>query len=247
MRVLIISPLKNEAFWLPRHLKAWEKVDYPRDQIRWVIQLGRSIDMTEKILRNYFKKHKWNVEIYPDPKHFNPTGSAMFLADVVNEFKKYYKEEDFIVLDDGDTVGLPKAFLKELIKLDLDIVAPSIWIEKRNPPTFFDTYVFRTLDGSRFPPIGIPYKDSKLPIQLGSVGTTVLIKGNIFKEIPFENPIPTLQFCRNARKAGYKVWFAPWVNVYHADIEKERSEYHQPLEWYVRQGRIPKEMLEKVK
>lgn len=244
-RVLIVSPLKNEAQWISRHLKAWEKVDYPGDKVRWVILLGKSIDKTEEILLNYFEKHQWQVEIYKEPKFHNPTGNALYIADVMNEFKKYYQDEDFVVLDDGDIVKIPKTFLEETTDLNLDIVAPGIWIENTDPPQFFDTYVFRTLDGSKFPPFGIPYKDSKIPIEIGSVGTLVVMKGEIFNKISFENPVPTLQFCKNARNAGYKIWFAPWIKVTHANT-MEKGEYHMPLEFYVQAGKLPKEELEKV-
>lgn len=245
-KILIVSPLKNEAFWILKHLQAWEKVDYPRDRIRWIILLGRSIDTTEDILNKYFKKHPWNVEIYPEPKFFNPVGNALFIADVMNEFKKYYQNEDFVVVDDGDTIKIPRDFLTSTIQENLDILAPSVWIERTDPPQFFDTYVFRTLDGKKFPPFGIPYKESKLPIEIGSAGTLLVIKGNVFKDILFENPAPSMQFCRNARKAGYKVWFAPWIKIYHANI-MEKGEIHMPLEFYVKQGKVPKEILEKVK
>jgi hypothetical protein len=245
-KILIASPLKNEAFWIQKHLQTWEKVDYPRDRIRWIILLGRSIDKTEEILLRYFKKHKWNVEIYPEPKFHNPTSNALFIADAMNEFKKYYQDEDFAVLDDGDVIKIPKTFLEETTNLNLDIVAPGIWIENTNPPQFFDTYVFRTLDGFKFPPFNIPYKNSKLPIEIGSVGTLVVVKGKIFKEIAFENPAPTLQFCKNVRKAGYKIWFAPWIKVTHANT-MEKGEYHMPLEFYVQRGIIPRKMLEKVR
>jgi hypothetical protein len=555
-KVLIVSPLKNEAQWITRHLKAWEKVDYPGDKVRWIILLGKSIDKTEEILLNYFEKHEWQVEIYKEPKFHNPTGNALYIADVMNEFKKYYQDEDFVVLDDGDIVKIPKNFLEETVALNKDIVAPGIWIENTNPPQFFDsvppetpiilrdrrtkeidilpiedllesfynfdvlddngwteiekvtfhdfignllrlrtidssiditgnhsiyksrnltltnasllkvgdklkrkklrkekekgykgkffrggeelgwlfglfaaeghassywnisnwdqevleraekimnksffpkvnrrnlylessspklasyfrnlfytssgkkkvpreilnapisikkaflsgynsgdgeknskskyrfdtnsktlaagvcfllrklgeeyslsfrkdkpevtttivlkthshwkskegislqeiyeipfkgklydlttksnrfyaglgpllvhnTYVFRTLDGEKFPPFGIPYKDSKLPTEIGSVGTLVVMKGKVFKDVLFENPVPTLQFCKNARIAGYRIWFAPWIKVIHANT-MEKGEYHMPLEFYVKAGTLPIEELEKV-
>ena len=63
----------------------------------------------------------------------------------------------------------------------------------------------------------------------------------------FENPCPTLQFCRNARKQGYKVWAAPWVEIFHADVYKERKETRLPPEYYVEKGELPKKILEKIK
>jgi hypothetical protein len=244
--ILIVSPLKNEANWIKRHLRAWEKVDCPGNKVRWVIILGRCIDKTEEILLDYFEKHKWNVEIYREPKFYNPTGNALFIADVMNAFKKYYQEEDFVVLDDGDTVRIPKNFLTEITQLNLDITAPSIWIDKTDPPQFFDTYVFRTLEGKRFPAFGIPNQESKLPVEIQSAGTLLVVKGKVFSEISFENPVPSMQFCRNARKAGYKVWFVPWIKVMHADVT-EKEGIHMPLEFYVQKGMVSEKMLEKVR
>lgn len=243
-RVMIASPTKNDAHYLPRHLEAWKYSTYPRNRIRWVWIYGRSIDKTREILENYFKEEKWNHEIYPEPRFKNRTNNAIWIADVMNAFKEKYQDEDFVVIDDTDIIRFSPNLLTTLIEENLDIVAPFVWIDGTNQ--FFDTYVFRDLEGKKFPPFNAPFANSKEPIEVSSAGTLLVMKGKILKEINFENPVPNLQFCRNAKKKGYKVWVIPWVNIYHANVMRERSEIHYPLEYFVKRGILPKDILKKI-
>jgi len=244
--VLIVTPTKNDAHYLSRYLEAWEKVDYPREKIRWVWIYGKSRDGTMKILDKHFSKGKWNCEIYSESQFENLTKSAMWIADVMNSFKKVYQGEDFVILSDSDVVRIDPILLKELIGLDLDIVAPYAWHDGRLYD-FFDTYVFRDLDGNKYPHHNVPHIDSSEPIELSSAGTMLLIKGEVFDKIKFGNPCPMLQFCKNARKKGYKVWAAPWVKIFHADVFKEGGESHFSPEHYVETGVLPKSILKRVK
>jgi len=244
--ILILTPTKNDAHYLPRHFKAWEKVDYPREKIRWVWIYGESTDDTMNILNKYFSKGRWNCEIYFEPQFENLTKSAMWIADVMNSFKKIYRGEDFVILSDSDIVKISPMLLNELVSLDLDIVAPYVWHHGRRND-FFDTYVFRDLKGNKYSHHNVPHMDSKEPIELSSAGTMLLVKGKIFKKVKFDNPCPMLQFCKNARKEGYKVWAAPWVKIFHADVFKEMKESHFSPEHYVESGVLPKSILRKVK
>ncbi|MFH1547089.1 MAG: hypothetical protein ABIC57_01230 [bacterium] len=245
--ILIVTPTKNDAHYLERHCKTWENVDYPRDKIRWIWMCGESDDNTLTLLNNYFSNGKWKCEIYAEPKFDNLTGNAMWIADVVNAARNIYNNEDFVVLCDSDIVKISPSLLKEVVELDLDIVAPYVWHDGRERD-FFDTYVFRELDGTRYPVRNVPHMNSKEPVELASVGTMLLIKGEIFKSVKFENPCPNLQFCKNARKKGYKIWAVPWITILHADVGKEgRRENHDAPEDFVKKGVLPKSILEKLR
>jgi len=245
-KVLIVTPIKNDACYLQRHFLTWENIDYPRGKIRWVWIYGHSKDDTEKMLNEYFSNGKWNCEIYYEPKFKNLTGSAMWIADVMNAARKLYHGEDFVLIEDGDIVKIAPDLLRELISLDLDIIAPYVWHDGREKD-FFDTYVFRDLNGVKYPINNVPFTGHTEPVEMNSVGTMVLIKGKIFSEIEFENPCPTLQFCNNAKKKGYRIWTAPWINIFHADVGRERGESHMSPEFYIERGILPKSLLEKVK
>lgn len=245
-KVLIVTPIKNDACYLERHFSAWENVDYPREEIRWVWIYGHSKDNTKEMLDKYFSNGEWNCEIYYEPKFKNLTCSAMWIADVMNAARKLYRGEDYVLIEDGDIVKIAPDLLNELIRLDLDIVAPYVWHDGREKD-FFDTYVFRDLYGVKYPINNVPFTGHTEPIEMNSVGTMVLIKGKIFSEIEFENPCPNLQFCNNAKRKGYRIWTAPWINIFHADVGKERGESHMSPEFYIEKGILPKSLLEKVK
>lgn len=248
-KVLIVTPTKDDSIYIERHIKAWENVDYPRDKIRWIWVYGESRDNTFALLENYFSKRTWQCELYAEPKFENLTSNSMWIADVMNAARNVYRDEDFVVLCDSDILKIDPSTLKELINLDLDIVAPYAWHDGREED-FFDTYVFRELDGTRYPTRNVPHRKSKKPIELASVGTFVVMRGEIFKSVKFDNPAPTLQFCKNARKKGYKVWAVPWLSVLHADVGKEgrgNKENHGAPEDFVKKGILPESVLEKLK
>ena len=245
--ILIVTPIKDDARYLPRHLKTWEEIDYPKEKIRWVFIYGESKDKTKEILDKYFSDRKWNCEIYSEPQFKNLVpDTPIWIASILNSARKLYDNEDFVILDDADIVKISSTTLTELVSLDLDIVAPYVWHDGRIDD-FYDTYVFRTLEGKQYPHKNVPHMDSKIPIELDSVGTLFMVKGKIFKYVSFKNPVPNMQFCRNARKKGYKVWAAPWVNIFHADVSREGDKTHFSAEHYIQKGVLPKTVLKMVK
>ncbi len=252
---MICLSTKNDAKYLPRFLKAMEELDYPKDKLRWVWLYGKSVDNTLEIILDFHKKRNYRYEVYEEPVLHRPIRSSLYNAELCNEFKKLYEGEEFVLFPDTDVVKIRPNLLKELVKLNLDIVAPYVWIENSNPRQFFDTYVFR-YSGQRFDKLVIngklydawhpPFLDKKEPVELDSVGTFILIKGKVFQEVDWENPAPHYQFCKNARKKGYKVYACPWLEIEHADVLKD-GEVHLPVEWYVAKGLLPKEELKKMR
>ena len=242
-KVLICIAVKNDAKYLPKFLKNFDKLDYPHDKLRFVIMYGKSVDMSLKILERYFSKRDFKYEIYNDPPFKKKIESAAYLAEVCNEFVEKMKDEEYLVIIDSDISSFPPKTLKRLIKEDKDIIAPYVFIEGRKQ--FFDTTIFRNLEGEKFPEFNPP--QSKKPIKVGSVGTFVCIKRRVLDSgVRWENPYPHLQFCKNARKKGFDIWALPSLIVYHADVERDR-EFHYSLEFYVERGLLPKEELEKVR
>jgi len=226
--VLIITPTKNDGRYLSKYLKAWNNVDYPRDKIRWVWICGKSNDDTMNILDRYFSKRKWNCEIYSESKFKNLIpNTALWIADVLNQFKSIYKGEEYVLISDTDLSYLPPNLLQELIGANKDVVAPYIW-QEYDHNIFFDTYIFRYYGNKCFDANSPPFKNSSEPVKMESVGTIFLVKGEVFRKAKWENPAPHLQFCKNVRRLGYEVWALPYVGVRHAVCR----EAHPPVEDY---------------
>jgi len=244
---------KNDSKYLPTFLGQMEKLDYPIEKLRWVWLYGRSIDFTLDIILDFHKKHSYEYEIYEEPHNPKPIRSSMYNADLCNEFKKLYKGEEYVLFADVDLMEIPPETLKELLKAKKDVVAPYPYIKETGQ--FYDTYIFRYKgqryerieeNGKVYGPFNPIFKDSKKPIQLDSVGTFILISGEVFQKVNWDNPAPHYQFCKNARKAGYTIWALPYLIVGHQNIVAH-GELHMPIEYYVQQGILPASELEKLK
>ena len=115
---------KNDAKYLPKFLKAMKELDYPKENLRWVWIYGKSIDRTLDIILEFHKKEPYKFEIYEEPLIERPIDSSLYNAELCNAFKEFYKGEDFVLFADTDVIEIPKNILKEMTKLNLDIVAP---------------------------------------------------------------------------------------------------------------------------
>lgn len=258
-KILVCLPVKNDAKYLEKFLSNFEEIDYPHDKLRFVIIYGKSIDFTLDLVKNWFKDRDFPYSIYHEPVMHKPIEASLYIADIYNDFISALKDEEFLLTVDADISIIPKNTIKKLLQSDKDIVAPYIYTEEEEVPyrtwslnkninqKFYDTYIFRSLDGKRYPRYNPPNLSETKPIELQSVGTMFLVKRKVIEGgAKWENPAPHLQFCKNARKLGFKVWALPYVKIYHRDIEKDKD-LHMPIEWYVQQGILPVSEYEKVK
>jgi len=254
-RIMLCLLTKNDARLLPQFFKAMEQLDYPKEKLRWVWMYGKSVDDTLNLILEFHKKSSYKYEVYEEPVFERLLASSLYNARLCNEFKHLYKEEEYVLFIDTDVIGMPPETLKELVKVDKDIVAPYPYrIDKTGTEYFYDTYVFRyhgwkfesvEYEGKIYGCIHPIFQDEKKPVELDSVGTCLLIKANIFLEVDWGNPVPHLQFCNAARKKGFKVWALPYLKIYHADVTGIDTP-HYSLEWYVRNRILPSEELGKV-
>lgn len=251
-KIMIAILTKNDAQFLPKFLETMENLDYPKNKLRWIWMYGKSVDQTLDLILEFHKLRKYKYEVYEEPLFQRPIRSSLYNARLCNEFKPLHKGEKFILFVDTDVLEIPPNTLKTLVKANKDIVSPYPYIEGTS--RFFDTYCFR-FHGMRFDSVtwkGVNhdnlnpiFKDSKIPVELDSVGTLILIKSKVFKEIEWSNPAPHYRFCLKAREAGYHVWALPYLKIIHADIEKTEN-LHQSIEYYVFHHILPATELGKV-
>jgi len=246
---------KNDAKFLPQFLHEMSNLDYPKEKLRWVWIYGKSVDNTLSIILDFHREQPYKFEVYEEPLVERPIQSPLYNARLCNEFKKLYRGEEYVLFADCDIVEIPRETLKELIRVDKDIVAPYVYMRRGDGrEVFYDTYVFRfhgwkfesvEHNGKVYTYMDPIFKDAKEPVELDSVGTFLLIKAKVFLSVDWENPVPHLQFCKNARKKGFKVWALPYLKIYHANVEGTETP-HYPVEWYVMRGLLPSEELEKI-
>jgi len=94
------------------------------------------------------------------------------------------------------------------------------------PILVHNTWIFR-LGNKRFHPLSPPGLGMKVPIEADAVGTLFLSTKEAFKNTPIFNPYPNLSLCFNARRRGYRVLTAPYIEVFHRDMRDEPP--HNPL------------------
>ncbi len=242
--VLVAIPVKDSSKHLPDCLITLTSMDYPHNKLRFVFVYGESTDNTLDIIKGHFKKKTdLKYEIINDPPYKNPTGNSLYIADSMNTLSAQLKDEEFVLFLDSNIISIPPNTLKELIKIDRDIVAPIPKYKHGGRLLFYDYYGFR-IGGKTTEHLQLnsdhEFFKNKEPIELDSVGTFVLVKAEVVKNIKWNNPFPWLRFNQDARKSGYKVYAAPYLTVIHADTPI------QPLEYYVKEGVVPSSELDKI-
>jgi len=140
MSVLIKSLFSNSSKWIDRFFNSLDKLDYPRDKLRFAFLEGGSRDNTWDRLKHFGDTHQ-NVSL-----------SNMDVSDVSKRFERLallrnkliyenLKDADYVFSVDSDIVYFPPETLKALINDNVDIVAPYVFIEGTSQ--FYDTLAFR--------------------------------------------------------------------------------------------------------
>lgn len=225
---MVCLPTKGDDKHIHRFLEQWKTIDYPKDRLRFIVIYGDQIRpnfISEFFYKNGFPK----CELYREIPFNNVTNNSLWIADVCNYFKEYYIDEEYVLITDTDLSYLPSNLLKELVKVDKDVVAPYVW-QEFNHKIFFDTYIFRYGGNKRYDANNPPFKLLKEPVKIESVGTIFMVKAKVFLGVRWDNPAPHYQFCRNARNLGYTIWTLPYVGVRHADV---RNEPHPEAKDYI--------------
>lgn len=253
-KIQVCIPIKNDAQHLPTFLEQIKKLSYPHELLKITWMYGRSVDNTLEIIQSFHKDNDFTFTIYKDPVYNNVTHSAMWMADVCNAFKQAWHGEEYALFLDVDLELLPENLVETLVKQNKDIIAPYIYVNEDNVKRFYDTYVFR-YQGQKFSNLQVnekeydmfnpPFTKRKKPVELDSVGTCILIKSEPYIKVNWENPAPHYQFCKNARKLGYKVYALPSLEVYHKDVRNEPM--HASVEYLISKGLLPQHILEKMK
>ncbi|MCL6261650.1 glycosyltransferase [Aquiflexum sp. TKW24L] len=110
LKVSILIPCRNEAHNLLRVLASLEKLDYPKDQVQFILGDDHSSDETATILENWVSKHSNSILIAiieGDQKRMN--GKANALSQMVKS-----AEGDFYLFTDADCV-VPSNWVKSML------------------------------------------------------------------------------------------------------------------------------------
>jgi hypothetical protein len=151
-----------------------------------------------------------SVESVERMKCLSKVGNA--ILDEVRE------SDDYLWYVESDLIWVP-GVIDHLLLLTADTAAPLVDVVAPlvfAGANFYDVWGFRGLDGSRFAPFA-PYHSSLSNITLtevSSVGSALMIRGEVARRIRFTDGA-LVEWCANARTAGYHIYVAPWLRIDH--------------------------------
>jgi len=220
MSVMVGVAIKNSAVWLPRFLYQLDKLS---DVSRVVFIYGPSQDPTLDILKRWENETAHSTEIILEPMMKTPL-SAAEIAPLYEDFQNIigeegWEDETHFLLIDSDIMEVPNDLIQRLKEQNKDIIAPFVWVDRANPPQFFDTHCFRFYS-YRFHPFNPPDPYDGKPFEVDSVGSCYLVKREVFERVPYDNPHPHMKFCETALNDGYEVWAHPGIKILHLDVQK---------------------------
>ena len=245
--VLIGFIARNAEKTIPRFLEQIDNLDYPKNRLRYACVEGGSTDKTREIILDWMKPKKNTFFIQHDMDDDKLSHrERMFCSS--NLWRHYVKTRfkgvepvDYVFQCDADVIGIPSETLKTLINLDVDIVAPYIYVDQEKHPrniwettkTFSDIWGYRHLYG---PYPGLQFNSSiheyykrnlvrdksiradteKRLLPMQSVGANpILVKREVYEKVWYTDCKATPGWCDLARTYGFKVWAYPDIECIH--------------------------------
>lgn len=226
-KVLVVTPVRMAAKWLPRFRLCFERLNYPRDKLHFAFSVVQGSDDSYEQVRQFENQFSHvNIDL------FTVQGNTRFdrLAKTRNRIiEQSLKDQQYVFSIDSDIVDFPPGILDVLIQHDVDVVAPLVVIE--GTEQFYDTLAF-VHQGRQFNHL-IPYckacREKRL-FEVDSVGTCYLVKRKVYDaKVRYgmgQNISEQITFCNNARQKGFKVWVDPNITVFHANLRKYGENFH---------------------
>lgn len=227
MSTLVATKVKDAEIWLSRFIAEVEALEGEVEKI--VAMYGDSHDNTYTHLRHWQRTSRHTVELYRDPYTPPEERHGAMLARVKQDIQKLLVESTakYYLNLDCDLVRIPVDTIPHLVGRNLDMVAGMVYTEGRDPPHFFDSYLYR-LEGNRFHPFRPPGMHDKEPFKVDCASTYYLSKREVELAGKYVNPYPHLTFCDDLIKKGYSVWVDPGIAAHHVDLER-LGIAHMPL------------------
>lgn len=227
-KVLVAFLVRDGEKWLERFLNCVDRLDYLKEDLKYVALEGNSKDSSWQVLSDFAHKHQgvWLTKFDVDEAVSRYKRLAVLKNRVINEA---LTDEEFVLWLDSDLVDLPISLLRELIKANVDVVAPYVLVEDTDK--FYDHLAFRK-DGLKIMfPDGVPVCPLPADIfEVDSVGTCMLVNAGVYRKgvrYP-ESDAESEQvlFCEAAKKNGFRVFADPHLKVIHANLPKYGVPFH---------------------
>ena len=216
--VLVACLVAQQEPWLQRFLDCLTKLDYPQDAIRHAFVEGKNVPL----LHQWTKANTWIKEV--NPPIADRFERLAYLRNLLVDEAHPIGGEDYILWIDSDVVDFPPSLIKDLMKHNVQVVAPSVWIE--GTQQFYDTLAFRNIYGQRIPAWDIPYKGF---MEMGSVGCVYMVAARLYSQSKIRyhgGDSEQVKFCEAVRQKGEKVYADFDIHVQHANLPWYGKTWH---------------------
>ena len=147
-----------------------------------------------------------------------------------------FKDDDYILFADSDIkfkYDVVHELIKDMESCNADIIAPMIYIENFREfgnSYFYDILAFRFLDGKKFDHIVLYSNTMNMnkPNEVSSVGSFYIMKYKVAKNVKYtgEKDSEQVEFCKNAKSKGFKIFVSPRLSVLHINLDNYGLKWH---------------------
>lgn len=221
--VLVACLVAQEETWLPRFLDRLSRLSYPK--LRYAFVVGKRISMLHQWANQRWSEDKTKTWIKEsDPQELTDRFERLaYLRNVIVE--KANIVEDYVFWIDCDVIEFQPDLIQELMRHNVSVVAPSVYIEATNQ--FYDTFAFRYLNETKFqafgshPPAGL--------LEVHSVGTCYLVHSSLYNQSRVRyhgGDSEQVTFCTEARNVGGRVYVDFSLRIEHANLPNYGVAWH---------------------
>lgn len=131
------------------------------------------------------------------------------------------EEADLVVYVESDLIWEPAtllALIERVMNGECSVIAPMVFLRRAGWPadSFYDGFCFRAEDRhfAHQPPYHPAYRPDR-PFRVDSVGSCVVMRGEIARSLIFDEQTIFPDLCGQIRAGGDSVWVDPRCAVYH--------------------------------
>lgn len=232
MNVTLCSAFRNTVPYLPRYFAQIDGLDHALyeqgHKLTFVWGEGDSADGTKKaLLAARYRFQATVVDCTHGGKVYGSVVNVQRFRQLAYVGRRIFAaipdDADVVVYCESDLVWEPAtlvALIERVASGECAVIAPMVFLRRDgwpvDPPAFYDVFAYRA-DGQHFthqPPYHPAYVADR-PFQVDSVGSCVVMRGEIARRLIFDEQTIFPDLCRQIRAGGDSVWVDPTLACYH--------------------------------
>lgn len=230
MKIVLCSAFRDSAAYLPRYFAQIDGLDHALHEqghkLTFVWGEGDSADRTKKaLLAAMYRFRALVVDCTHGGKAYGSVINAQRFRQLAHVGKQIFAaipdDADIVAYVESDLAWEP-ATLATLIERvasgEYPVIAPMVLLRRDGWPadSFYDGFCFRAEDRhfAHYPPYHAVYRPDR-PFQVDSVGSCVVMRGEIARSLHFDEQTIFPDLCGQIRAGGHGIWVDPGCAIYH--------------------------------